>query len=263
MYLTKELALRMESCIKQTHIEMAQLHPLGKVEEVGGGAACFSGASSFFSQVIAWGFNLKPKQFKTQIQMIEGFYRALGHTRVDIELCPLVGNDLPMALSQRGYQVTELNNVSFIELHEHRESQAPSPFEIRKVPANELATWAKKVALGFGHVEAQDQFTQYAKLQGVTAFGVYHQEQIIAGATVAMHGEVADLGVTSTLSPYRGRGIQKLLLSERLNYVKKLGIPLATVTTAPGSISDLNVQKTGFRCAYTRLKMQYDGAKAE
>ena len=115
MYLTKELALDIESCIKQTHIEMTRSFPLGKILDLGEGAACFAGFSSFFSQVIAWGFNLKPKQFKPQIQSIEQFYRALGHARVDIELCPLVGNDLPIALSQRGYEITEMNNISFLD----------------------------------------------------------------------------------------------------------------------------------------------------
>jgi GNAT superfamily N-acetyltransferase len=257
MYLTKELALRMESCIKQTHIEMANAYTLGKVLDIGGGAACFSGVSSFFSQVIAWGFAIKPKQFQPQIQAIEAFYRSLGHTRVDIELCPLVGNDLAMALSQCGYGITELNNVSFIELGDYKEHLDSNTFTVREVPASELNKWAYRVALGFGYLEAQEQFSCYAQLKGVTAFAVYEKEQIIAGATVAIHGEVADLGVTSTLSAYRGKGLQKLLLNKRLNFVKNHGVSLAIVTTEPGSISDINVQKTGFRCAYTRVKMTY------
>jgi GNAT superfamily N-acetyltransferase len=255
MYLTKDLALRMESCIKQTHIKMAQAHPLGKVLELGEGAACFAGYSSFFSQVIAWGFNLSVKQFKTQIQTIEQFYRSLNHTQVDIELCPLVGNDLLMALSQRGYTIAELNNVSFFDLTQHKMVTDSTNFDIRPITTAEIETWAKKVALGFGYLEAQEQFAQYARLKEVTAFAVYEQGQIIAGGTIGIHDGVADLGVTSTLPAYRGRGVQRLLLNNRLNYAHEQHIPLAIVTTAPGSISDLNVQKVGFRCAYTRLKL--------
>ena len=70
-----------------------------------------------------------------------------------------------------------------------------------------------------------------------------------------MHGCVADLGVTSTLPAYRNLGLQKLLLKERLQFAQNNGISLATVTTEPGSISALNVQKIGFHCAYTRIKL--------
>lgn len=255
MYLTKELALKIESCIQKTHIEMAKAHPFGKVLDIGSGAACFSGVSSFFSQVIAWGFAMKPKQFQPQIQAIEAFYRSLGHARVDIELCPLVGNDLAIALSQRGYEITELNHVSFIELCNFKELPDSNDFIVREVLLNELDEWAHKVSLGFGYLEAKEQFSRYARLKGVTAFAAYEQEQIIAGATVAIHEEVADLGVTSTLSAFRGKGLQKLLLKKRLSFLKNQGIPLAVVTTEPGSISDINVQKIGFRCAYTRVKM--------
>ncbi len=90
------------------------------------------------------------------------------------------------------------------------------------------------------------------------ALGV-EREKIVAGATVALHGEVCDLGVTSTIPAYRGKGLQKQLLLTRLNFAKKNGLVLATVTTEPGTISDLNIQKSGFRCAYTRIKMTLEG----
>ncbi len=254
MYLTKELAFEIETCIKETHLDMARSVPIGKVLEIGEGAACFAGASSFFSQVIAWGFKLKPKQFKIQIELIEEFYRSCGHLSVDIELCPLVGNDLPMALSERGYQITELSTISFLDLTTHLIHLDESPFSIREVVPDEIEQWAKTVALGFGHLDAQDQFINYARLKGVHVYAAYDKQQIIAGATIARHGVIADLGVTSTLPAYRNQGIQKLLLNERIRFANKEGISLLTVTTQPGSISDINVQKIGFHCAYTRIK---------
>lgn len=254
MYITKEFALRMESCIKQTHTAMAYAHPKGKVLEVGTGAACFAGFSSFFSQVSAWGFNLSSKQFKVQIQAIEHFYQSLNHPCVDIELCPLVGNDLPQVLSQLGYGITELNNVFFIELQHYKGMDSAHNFVVRTISPAELERWANRVALGFGHLDAQEQFADYAQLKNVTAFAVFSQGQIIAGATIAIDNQVVDLGVTSTLPAYRNQGLQKLLLKHRLNFAKMHDASLAIVTTEPGSISDLNVQKVGFHCAYTRIK---------
>lgn len=255
MYLTKDLAIKMESCIKQSHIEMAKLSAEGSVLDLSGGAACFSGVDSFFSQVIGWGFLTKPKQFKIQLQKIEQFYLALNQARIDIELCPLVGNALPVFLSQSGYQINELNNVSVIDLNEYQYQACSDDFNIKIIGRDEQEDWARILAIAFGYPEAKHQFFQYIQMKGVSAFGAYHNSELIAGATIAIHNDVGDLGVTSTLPLYRSRGLQKILLKTRLNFAKKLGLSLATVTTEPGTISDLNVQKSGFSCAYTRIKL--------
>jgi GNAT superfamily N-acetyltransferase len=256
MYITKDLARQMEACIKQSHIEVTKQYTHGKILEINGGAACFSGFDSFLSQVVGWGFATKPKQFQSEMDTIELFYRSLGHSRVDIELCPFTGNELAVFLSQRGYGITELNNVSAFDLkNSNIQDSIDDQYLIREVKNHELEEWAQSVALGFGYPEAQEQFTHYARAKGVTAFAVYEHDKIIAGATVAMHGDVCDLGVTSTIPAYRKRGLHKKLLFTRLQYAKKQGLVLATVTAEPGSISDLNIQKAGFHCAYTRIKL--------
>ncbi|WP_172458842.1 GNAT family N-acetyltransferase [Legionella worsleiensis] len=256
MYITKEQAARMEACIKQTHIEVTQNYINGKTLEINGGAACFSGHDSFLSQVVGWGFYTKPKYFKSEIETIEYFYKERAHRQVDIELCPYVGNDLMRFLCARGYSISEISSVSVLDLSSVKEDEQPGSFyPIRIVPADELNYWARQVAAGFGYPEAQEQFIRYARAKGVVVFGVYDEDRIIAGATLAMHGEVCDLGVASTLPAFRGKGLQKKLLLARLHYARQYGLNTATVTTEPGTISDLNVQKTGFRCAYSRIKM--------
>lgn len=255
MNVNKSVAGLMEHCIKETHIAFTRLYPQGQVMELNGGAACFAGADSFFSQVIGWGFATKIKQLQAELTAIETFYRSLGHKRVDIELCPYVGSEFAAALSQRGYGISELNNVAVYDVTSHRHQTFDHPFELRMIQPDEGSYWAKKMALAFGYPEAEEQFSYYIRAEGVTTFGVFHQGELIAGATIAVHGEVGDLGVTSTVPAFRRRGLHQQLLMARLNFAKKLGLSLATVTTAPGSISDLNVQKAGFRCAYTRIKM--------
>lgn len=252
IYLNKALAQRMESCFKHTHRDMALP---GSILDIAGGAACFAGPDSFFTQVIAWGFTTKAKQFQSQIHAIEQFYQSLAHSRVDIELCPFVGNELAVLLSQRGYEISELSQVSFLNLNEYQPTLCSSVFEVREVAVVEFENWSNKVAVGFGYLEAQDQFSRYIDRDGVRVFAAYDQEHIIAGATMAVHDDIGDLGVSSTLPAYRGLGTQKHLLRARLNQAKEQGLALAMVTTEPGSISDLNVQKVGFRAGYTRIKM--------
>lgn len=256
MYITKDLAAQMEACIKQSHIEVTKRYAEGRILEINGGAACFSGFDSFLSQVVGWGFATKSKQFKAEIETIEQFYKSLGHSRIDIELCPFVGNDLAVFLSQRGYGVTELSNVSVLDLKNHKMvDNFDEKFIIKEVQQHELDEWANRVAAGFGFPEAREQFSHYARAKGIKAFAAFDQDKIVAGATIAMHGDVCDLDVTSTIPAYRGRGLQKKLLFTRLNFAKQHDLALATVTTEPGTVSDLNIQKSGFNCAYTRIKM--------
>lgn len=257
--ITKDLAAQMEGCIKQTHIEVTRQYAIGKVLEISGGAACFSGFDSYLSQVIGWGFATSPKQFKAEIECIEQFYKVQNHARVDIELCPFVGNDLAVFLSQRGYGLSELNNVSALDLDTYSPIEPlMGTLEVRLVRPEELDVWATRVALGFGYPEAQKQFYHYVRAKGVKAFAVYDKDVIVAGAVIAVDGQFCDLGVTSTLPAYRGQGLQKKLLQARLNYAKDLGLDWAVVTTEPGTISDANVQKLGFGCVYTRIKMSCD-----
>jgi GNAT superfamily N-acetyltransferase len=254
--ITKDLAAQMEGCIKQTHIEVSKQYEDGQILEISGGAACFSGVDSYLSQVVGWGFATHSKQFKSEIENIEHFYKTQAHARVDIELCPFVGNELTVFLSQRGYCVSEVNNVSALNLQAYKPvDYALEPFEIREVVFAELDEWATRVALGFGYPKAKNQFFRYAQAKGVQAFAVYEHGFIVAGAVVAMHGDFCDLGVTSTLPAYRGIGLQKKLLHARLNFAKEQGLSWAIVTTEPGTVSDANVQKIGFHCAYTRIKM--------
>lgn len=255
MYMTKERAHQMEDCIKQSHIEYTQSLPQGRILEINGGAACFSGFNSYLSQVIGWGFRTKYKQLTKEIKQIEDFYKALAHPRVDIELCPYTGTDIAHFLSQRGYKITELNNVSFIDLKDYQALPCTDEPRVHTVSKDDLAHWAQQVAAGFGFPNAQEQFFHYAQAKGVCAYSVSAQGQIVAGATLAVHDKVCDLGVTSTIPTYRGQGLQKKLLLARLHAAKKLGLHTATVTTEPGSISELNCQKVGFRCAYTRVKL--------
>lgn len=255
-YVTKNLAAQIESCIKKTHIEVTNTYLNGTILEIGGGVACFSGFDSYLSQVVGWGFQTNAKQLTSEIAIIEEFYKSIRHQRVDIELCPFVGNELAVFLGQRGYQLSELNNVSVLNLnHYHVPTFEDNSLVIREIQKNELQEWAKKVALGFAAPEAQEQFYHYAKAQGVRVFAAFKGNELVAGATLAIHDDFCDLGVTSTLPAYRGQGLQKKLVHARLMAAKQQGATTATVTTEPGSISDCNVQKTGFHCAYTRIKM--------
>jgi hypothetical protein len=78
----------------------------------------------------------------------------------------------------------------------------------------------------------------------------------VATAALSIHGDVALLTGASTIAEARRRGAQQALLDERLRFAEACGIGLAMMVAHPGSSSQRNAERRGFRVAYTRTKWQ-------
>jgi predicted acetyltransferase len=76
----------------------------------------------------------------------------------------------------------------------------------------------------------------------------------IASAALSILGPVAVLAGASTLPEARRRGAQRALLDARLRAAADDGCVLAMMAAAPGSASQRNAEREGFRIAYTRVK---------
>jgi hypothetical protein len=76
----------------------------------------------------------------------------------------------------------------------------------------------------------------------------------MATGVLCLCGGVALLAGASTIPEGRGRGAQQALLASRLSYAVEYGCDLAMMCAAPGSGSQRNAERRGFRIAYTRLK---------
>jgi len=57
------------------------------------------------------------------------------------------------------------------------------------------------------------------------------------------------------LAGFRKRGAQSILIGARLTWAVEQGCDLATTTTQPGSSSQRNYERAGFRVVYTRAKV--------
>ena len=68
-----------------------------------------------------------------------------------------------------------------------------------------------------------------------------------------IHGGVAEFGGASTRPAFRRRGVQTALLHARMDAAREAGCDLALVVTAPGEESQRNVERAGFRLAYTKV----------
>jgi GNAT superfamily N-acetyltransferase len=67
-------------------------------------------------------------------------------------------------------------------------------------------------------------------------------------------GGVALFAGASTVPAARHQGAQRALFEARMRVARAHGCDIAMVCTAPGSASQRNAERQGFRIAYTRIK---------
>ncbi|MGH9800738.1 MAG: hypothetical protein ACRD82_10265, partial [Blastocatellia bacterium] len=121
--------------------------------------------------------------------------------------------------------------------------------------------WAQTAAKGWsGEGDFGDMILDLSRLtvkKGIVpAFLAELDGQAIATGALSICGGVALLAGASTIPEGRKQGAQASLLDIRLRYAAEQGCDLAMMCALPGSASQRNAERQGFRIAYTRIKWQ-------
>ena len=130
---------------------------------------------------------------------------------------------------------------------------------VRVVRDDEHDVWADTAARGWSHLPELMPFMQ--ELASVNrhrrnhvAFLVHISGEPAAAGGVALVDGVALLSGASTVPSARRQGAQRALLEARLGYAATHGCDIAMMGASPGSDSQRNAERQGFRIAYTRVK---------
>ena len=107
---------------------------------------------------------------------------------------------------------------------------------------------------------AEDFFTGFSKISAARRNGLSllaeQAGRIVATASLVFHDGVALMAGASTIPEARRQGAQQSLVEHRLRCAVEHGCDLAMMCAAPGSASQRNAERNGFRIAYTRIKWQ-------
>lgn len=95
-----------------------------------------------------------------------------------------------------------------------------------------------------------------ARCAGAKPFVPEIDNQPIAAGALFIYDDAALLAGASTVPDGRRQNAQSALLEARLRYAVENGCTIAIMGAAPGSQSQRNGEKNGFRIAYTRTKWQ-------
>jgi GNAT superfamily N-acetyltransferase len=221
----------------------------------------FDGVGSPLTQTFGLGLFSPPTD--AQLDMIEAFYRDRG-AEVFQEVSPLADLAVLALLGDRGYRPIELTSIMHMRLTGQRIARAHEPsaeLRVRVLDPSDSVMWAETSARGWGETPELRAFildfgTISANAEGTVCFVAEWSGQPIAAAALGMHNGVAILAGASTDPAFRGRGAQAALLDSRLRYAVDAGYDTAMMGALPGSASQRNGERQGFRIAYTRIKWQ-------
>ncbi|MGA3039266.1 MAG: hypothetical protein ABSF54_00595 [Bryobacteraceae bacterium] len=258
IHASADLARRLEAAEALNGVECADAHQklnpeLGAtVLEVGGGFAIFVGPDSPLTHALGMGMHGEVRA--DELDRLENFYRARGAT-ASVEICPLASASLVELLGNRGYGVTEFNNVLVRALA--GAGFAPAGKSVRLAYADEEFLWARTVGRGFLEKDELtaaevDVGSAIWHMPGSRCYLAFAGGRAAAAGAMAVRGGLATLFADSTMLGFRGAGLQSELIRERLRVAVEEGCDLAAAATLPGSVSQRNYERNGFQVAYTK-----------
>jgi hypothetical protein len=226
--------------------------------EVAGAYAAFDGPASPLTQTFALGL-CQPAAAADMVE-IEAFFAARG-APVFHEVSPLAEATLLTLLIERGYHPLEFTSVMYRPIGEGiAAGRAPgSRVTPRVIRDGEQELWAQTAARGWSELpELRDAMLDIGRVSASSGDAVLFLAEIdgapIATGSLILREGLALLAGASTIPAGRRQGAQGALLGARLRYAAERGCDLATMGAQPGSGSQRNAERHGFRVAYTRTK---------
>lgn len=233
------------------------------VEAIAGGYAVYCGPGSPVTQAV--GLGLSDEVIAEEFDQLERFYFSRGEP-VRVETCPLAVPSLIEHYKERGYFVSEFTNVMLrpVELSGQQPKAVLSNshgVQVRAVPRGEVDLWTLTVAQGFSeHFPVTQEILTVMKMfalgKNTECLLATVDGRVAVGATLALRGRIAGFFGASTLPDFRNRGVQTALLQARLELAAAAHCELAVSLARPGSQSERNITRQGFRCLYTRAKFE-------
>jgi len=226
--------------------------------ECGGAFAVFNGVSSPVTQTFGLGIfeELSPAVLDT----IERFFLDRG-APVLHEVSPFAGVAALDMLCSRGYRPMEMSSVLYRPV-ENPEPTIQGSVTVRTTGPEEAELWSRISAEGWSHdypefVESMLQLGAITAARENTACFLAEIDGLPGAAGVlCIHEGVGLFGGAATIPSMRRRGLQSALLQDRMSYAFGHSCDLAMMVALPGSDSQRNAERNGFRIAYTRTKWQ-------
>ncbi len=236
--------------------------------------AMFDGAGSPVTQT--FGLGMEYPLTSDDLEALEDFFIRRG-ADVFHEVSPLAGIEVFSTLSSRGYTPVELTSVMYQPLDSIGDGPLQKPegdsiplqetggdcpqLQVRQISIDEAEMFGRVSAKGWSEIpELQSFLAGFGRVMATRADGPCFVAELdgipVATGVLLLSNGIALLAGAATVPEYRRQGAQLALLEARLRLAASKGCDIAMMCAAPGSASQRNAERHGFRIAYTRVKWQ-------
>ena len=235
-------------------------------EPIGGGWMSFAGEGSWANQACCVG--LDGPVPGAEIDRLVEFYVS-RNVEPRIEVCSLADESLVRGLADRGFQLREFENVHLRRIMEDEKfdfATSSSDFKVVKVDPENAAQVEEHVRVGMsgffegepseGMLESGHKAATHPRTR---AFNVECDNRVVGAGSCEIYEKASAFFGVSVLPDYRRRGIQLALLAKRLETARKEGCLFSAIHTKPGSPSERNAYRVGFRLEYVKVIMTLPG----
>ena len=211
------------------------------------------------------GFGLDGEVLAADLEALERYIVSRNiSSHLHLEITPFCPQPFLALLQEKGYTLDHFLAVWILETDQWEpkiNDGVNLDLSIVQVDESSSFDWAWTVALGISadhtvNEEAMESVRAFYEVPNNTAFLLKEGEENVAGATIAIEGELAELFLTGTIKPFRERGHQNRLIEERIRFAKNQGCKYVTVTTKPGTSSSRNMEMNGFKLMYHRAVLK-------
>jgi hypothetical protein len=218
--------------------------------------AFFDGSSSIQTQSIGLGM-FSPVTADAMLELEAFFEQRASSPQHEVSLH--AGVETMALLVERGYRPIDLSNVLVQPLPRPPPEVTVPGLRVRICGPCDAALWIATAAEGWADdPEISPMIRSLGRISHqnplMTHFLVEREGRPIAAAALAIYDGVALLAGASTIPASRRLGAQNVALSARLAEAYRRGCDLAMVVATPGSASQRNAERCGFRVAYSRSK---------
>lgn len=229
-------------------------------KEIAGTYAMYDGRSSPVTQT--FGMGMFQRLTERELKAVEQFFLERG-APVCHEVSPHADSSVLPLLNDGGYQPIEFTSVMYRPISKESPLLAATNDKIRVMLTgpSEADLWAEIAFKGWSEFGELADFLHdvgrvNARRDNAQSFLAILDGRPIATGLMNIFDGVALLAGASTIPEGRKKGAQLALLEERLRYAAQHDCDIAMMCALPGSASQRNAERHGFRIAYTRIKWQ-------
>lgn len=267
--MTHELAKRFEAADSTRMLQIAEKlnRDLGEQKnthlQVGGIIAINMGGFAYHPQSRCAGLGYGDPDLADKLDAVEAFYEKEGFPP-QIDLNPYAGPEIAKELFERGFKPRGFLMVLFEDLDllvakhaadETAEDASRNGITVERVSHDNLGELAKVAAAGFGYPPGERTFPAYVGIEGTIPMIARIDGQAVACGAVHLHDGLAALYMGATHPDFRNRGCQTALAKALLRAASEAGAgaEIAYVYTEVGGASQRNMERIGFRVAYSKV----------